>query len=200
MFYHQFRYSVLLFVLRFNLPGPKKSMTGSSLNEHDYRSKVLGSRWVWLCNNGLGFILDPQLVQVHSAELLKTHFTNYCYCICNSLHFQRWLTEILLGLLSFLIWHKLIRYWTTHSLWKKRWFTGKCRWGFPIFSSSAIFAAEWKGESVDGKDDWLGPLVLVLTLEMRNLPFSYLQFRPIFIIAILDDRVPPSKTFKSAFL
>ena len=81
-----------LFVLHFHLPGPKKSMTGSSPNEHDYRSKVLGSQWVWLCNNGLGFNLEPQLVQVHSAELLKTHFTNYCYCICHSLHFQRWLT------------------------------------------------------------------------------------------------------------
>ena len=53
-------------------------------------------------------------------------------------------TFIFLGLLSFLIWHKLILDWTTHSLWKKRWFTGKCGWGFPIFSSCAISPAEWK--------------------------------------------------------
>ena len=90
VFFHRAseKYSVLLFVLHFHLPGPKKSMTGSSPNEHDYRSKVLGSQWVWLCNNGLGFNLEPQLVQVHSAELLKTHFTNYCYCICHSPHWN----------------------------------------------------------------------------------------------------------------
>ena len=194
------KYSVLLFVLQFHLPGPKKSMTGSSPNEHDYRSKVLGSQWVWLCNNGLGFNLEPQLVQVHSAELLKTHFTNYCYCICHSLHFQRWLTEIFLGLLSFLIWHKLILDWTTHSLWKKRWFTGKCGWGFPILSSCAISLAEWKKWICWWKRWLAGTLGLSLGAWGAQSAFFYLQFRPSFIIAFLDDRVPPYKRFLIAFL
>ena len=194
------KYSVLLFVLHFHLPGPKKSMTGSSPNEHDYRSKVLGSQWVWLCNNGLGFNLEPQLVQVHSAELLKTHFTNYCYCICHSLHFQRWLTELFFGLLSFLIWHKLILDWTTHSLWKKRWFTGKCGWGFPIFSSCAISPAEWKKvnllmEKMIGWDPWSWSWGLRCSI----CHFFTFNFAPA-LLDVLDDRVPPYKRFKSAFI
>ena len=77
----------------------------------------------------------------------------------------------------------------------------KVRMRFPNFLKLCNFPRlSEKSESVDGKDDWLGPLVLVLRLEMHNLPFSYIQFRPSSIIAILDYRVPPCKTFKSAFL
>ena len=109
-------------------------------------------------------------------------------------------TEIFLGLLSFLIWHKLILDWTTHSLWKKRWFTGKCGWGFPIFSSCAISPAEWKKvnllmEKMIGWDPWSWSWGLRCSI----CHFFTFNFAPA-LLDVLDDRVPPYKRFKSAFI
>ena len=125
----------------------KKCMTRSRFNGHDYCFKVLGSRWVWLCNNSSGLpiwshscsslVLLAALLPLFSGSVLRLKvFLARLISIGlkdDALEGSKLLEEIELRL---------------------------SKDNFPTFPRIAIAAASReKSEAADGKDDRLGSTI-----------------------------------------